>query len=104
RHILRRARTYSSQPRFNSTHVHSSHNTPAALPPRPYTFHIGASWAGKPDYDTPELKKVPFSPDTLIGSWRDRTLSRNSKGKVGKQALEPGEDFFFIQDVRVPAL
>lgn len=111
RQILRRVPTSLLQARFTAspaTHAESadgsSKSTTTSLPPRPYTFHIGASWAGKPEYPTIGLRKVPFPPDTLIGSWRDQTLSRNSKaiGTLGTQSLDPGEDFFFIQEVRFP--
>lgn len=63
--------------------------------PRPYSFYIGASWAGKPV--EPGLKKrhVSFAPDSLVGAWRDKTLSR-PKSVVSKDA---GEDFFYVQEV-----
>lgn len=63
---------------------------------RPYTFHLGASWAGKPE-DPTLAPKVPFPPDTLIGSWRDKMLDREKRAK----SIDAGEDFFFIQEVRV---
>ncbi|KDR81603.1 hypothetical protein GALMADRAFT_59131 [Galerina marginata CBS 339.88] len=72
------------------------------LPPRPYTFHIGASWAGKPPH-AKDMKKVPFPPDTLIGAWRDRTLGWKGKGsenRATQMVVDPGEDFFFVQEVR----
>jgi protein phosphatase PTC7 len=61
---------------------------------RPYTFHIGASWAGKPA-DSNKIPKVPFPPESLIGNWRDKTLSL-PKAAGTKDA---GEDFFFVQEV-----
>lgn len=64
---------------------------------RPYTFHIGASWAGKPVHPD-DMKKVPFPPDTTIGAWRDKTLGI-SKDKGMIHRIDPGEDFFFIQEV-----
>lgn len=64
--------------------------------PRPYTFHLGASWAGKPE-DPTLAPKVPFPPDTLIGSWRDKMLDRKKRAK----SVDAGEDFFFIQEVRI---
>ena len=64
--------------------------------PRPYRFHVGASWAGKPpDPRGPRVKSVPFPPDSPIGKWRDLTLSRPNPG-AGRHI---GEDFFYIQDV-----
>ncbi|KAI0831284.1 protein serine/threonine phosphatase 2C [Trametes gibbosa] len=64
---------------------------------RPYRFHVGASWAGKPhDPREPRVKTSPFSPDTAIGQWRDLMLSRpNAPG-----GTDIGEDFFYIQDMR----
>lgn len=61
---------------------------------RPYTFHIGASWAGKAP-DSVELQKVPFPSDGLIGAWRDKTLAQGQAAR-GRDA---GEDFFFVQEV-----
>ncbi|KAG5652744.1 hypothetical protein H0H81_003885 [Sphagnurus paluster] len=62
--------------------------------PRPYTFHIGASWAGKSGPDVP--LHVPFPSDSVVGAWRDQTLawpkSVRSRGT--------GQDFLFVQDVR----
>lgn len=63
--------------------------------PRPYTFHIGASWAGKAEEQT-RLKKVPFPADGLLGTWRDQTLARPKAVK----SQDAGEDFFYIQEVR----
>ena len=78
RQILRKT------PRFRSL---------ATLAPRPYTFHIAASWAGKAE--DRRIRKVPFPPDTPIGTWRDKMLSR-PKSAYNHDA---GEDFFFIQEV-----
>ena len=70
--------------------------TTASSLPRPYRFHVGASWAGKPpDPRGPRVKSVPFPPDSPIGKWRDLTLSRPNPG-AGRHI---GEDFFYIQDV-----
>ncbi|CAA7271708.1 unnamed protein product [Cyclocybe aegerita] len=72
--------------------------TPPTPPHRPYTFHIGASWAGKPAdpmYQMPK-EKVPFPPDTLIGAWRDKTLTRPRSVR----SADAGEDFFFVQEMR----
>jgi len=62
---------------------------------RPYTFHLGVSWAGKPEDPALEAK-IPFPPDTLIGAWRDRMLMHPKSVK----SVDAGEDFFFIQRVR----
>jgi protein phosphatase PTC7 len=68
----------------------------STIPPAPpYTFHIGASWAGKRD-DSSKKIKTSFPPDTLIGSWRDKTLSRPK----AVRSQDAGEDFFFVQEMR----
>ncbi|KAI0336514.1 protein serine/threonine phosphatase 2C [Cubamyces sp. BRFM 1775] len=72
--------------------------------PRPYRFHVGASWAGKPhDPRGPRVKTSPFPPDSPIGKWRDQMLSKPN-APAGKHI---GEDFFYVQDLVtlcVPAL
>ena len=90
RHIL--SKTPRSRLRFYS----SSSSIPQihATSPRPYTFHIGASWAGKPDDDHMRIKAA-FPPDTVIGTWRDKTLSRPK----AVRSRDAGEDFFFVQEV-----
>ena len=55
-----------------------------------YTFHIGTSWAAKPN-DPLVRSRAPFPPDTVIGAWRDRMIARRK--------MDPGEDFFFVQEV-----
>ncbi|TFY72702.1 hypothetical protein EVG20_g301 [Dentipellis fragilis] len=68
--------------------------------PRPYRFHIGASWQAKPP-DPPSKRHPianntePFAPDSPIGIWRDKTLSRPKAGS----SKSAGEDFFYIEDV-----
>ncbi|KAL0946909.1 hypothetical protein HGRIS_013070 [Hohenbuehelia grisea] len=75
----------------------STSNSASANVRRPYTFHIGASWAGKPPDPTINRDKmIPFPPDSVIGKWRDRTLAR-PKSVLSKDA---GEDFFFVQEMR----
>jgi protein phosphatase PTC7 len=39
---------------------------------------------------------IPFAPDSVIGSWRDETLSR-PKAVPSRDA---GEDFFYVQEMR----
>ena len=80
----------TSRSRLHRSYSHSS----PVLAPRPYTFHIGASWAGKHD-DNPKKVKAAFPPDTLIGTWRDKTLSRPK----AVRSQDAGEDFFFVQEV-----
>ncbi|KAJ3545167.1 hypothetical protein NMY22_g2549 [Coprinellus aureogranulatus] len=74
--------------------IYSSNNRRHAR--RPYEFHIGCSYAGKPEDPTEKLRKVPFPPDTLIGGWRDKMLAW-PKSVPFRSA---GEDFFFVQEVR----
>jgi hypothetical protein len=62
---------------------------------RPYKFHVGASWAGKPTEWGPKRLHIPFAPESVIGSWRDETLSR-PKAVPSRDA---GEDFFYVQEV-----
>lgn len=81
-----RLRSYSTSSSIPPIHAPTS--------PRPYTFHIGASWAGKRDND-PMRKKAAFPPDTVIGTWRDKTLSRPK----AVRSRDAGEDFFFVQEV-----
>lgn len=86
--------TYSTK-----TESTSSQTTQIPIPhdaPRPYTFHIGASWAAKPN-DPLVKSRVPFPADTLVGSWRDKQLSKGSRKKT--KVRDAGEDFFFIQEV-----
>ncbi|KAJ8463516.1 hypothetical protein ONZ51_g10208 [Trametes cubensis] len=65
--------------------------------PRPYRFHVGTSWAGKPhDPRGPRVKSSPFPPDSPIGKWRDQMLSKPN-APAGKHI---GEDFFYVQDMR----
>jgi len=67
---------------------------------RPYTFHIGASWAAKPDDPFVLRSRSPYPSDTAIGSWRDRMLTRKFAGSsVSSRKGDPGEDFLFVQQV-----
>lgn len=89
--LARQISRRTSRSRFLSTAVTDSEHAPS----RPYTFHIGASWAGKPQ-DPTLAPKVPFPSDTLVGSWRDKTLKHPKSVK----SVDAGEDFFFVQQVR----
>jgi protein phosphatase PTC7 len=94
-HILARrilSKTCRSRLRFHSN-FSSIPQIHATTSPRPYTFHIGVSWAGKPH--DPKDKKNPFPLDTTIGTWRDKTLSRPKAVK----SRNAGDDFFFVQEV-----
>lgn len=77
-----------AQARFQST----------APPPRPYKFHIGASFAGKPPHphDLPKSPNTGFLNDNPIALWRDDTLRRRKT----VESTSAGEDFFYVQEVR----
>jgi hypothetical protein len=69
---------------------------------RPYRFHLGASWAGKPpDWHQKSKKKAAkelgFPAETEIGRWRAGELARFAFGAKGRQ---PGEDFFYASSMR----
>ena len=57
---------------------------------------MGASWAGKNGADI----DIPFPADSAVGAWRDRTLGRPKAVK----SQNCGQDFFFVQDVRMSTL
>lgn len=71
--------------------------------PRPYYFHVGASWAGKPD-EKPTFPRrgrkttmSGFRQDTDIGRWTRQSLSQFTSPA---RERSPGEDFFYVQEVR----
>jgi hypothetical protein len=75
---------------------------------RPFRFHVGASWAGKPPEPMPSRRRRKgasspreqqqgFAPDSNIGRWRTSMLSRFAVGAKGR---ELGEDAFYVGDVR----
>ncbi len=66
----------------------------ATVSQRPYEFHIGASWAGKPE-PPGQRPKVPFPANGLIGAWRDKMLAL----RQDTLTQDAGEDFLFIQQV-----
>ncbi|KAF5380829.1 hypothetical protein D9615_003946 [Tricholomella constricta] len=72
----------------------STRRAMSSVPPRPYKFHIGASWAGKPGPEEP--LQMPFPADGIVGAWRDRTLAWPKTVK----SPDIGQDFFFVQDMR----
>ncbi|TEB36336.1 hypothetical protein FA13DRAFT_1752913 [Coprinellus micaceus] len=87
RQLLRKSRSLN---RFQANRIASARHHVK----RPYEFHIGCSYAGKPEDPTDKLRKVPFPEDTLIGGWRDKMLAW-PKGVPFNTA---GEDFFFVQE------
>ncbi|KAI0699720.1 protein serine/threonine phosphatase 2C [Cytidiella melzeri] len=73
------------------------HSRPMSSLPRPYRFHIGASWAGKAvDPRGRQLNTKPLGKDHPVAIWREHVLSRPNGGG-GKHI---GEDFFYIQEMR----
>jgi hypothetical protein len=77
-------------------------STPA---PRPYYFHVGASWAGKPPEEPRARRRKPkpaalagsgFAPDSPLGRWKSELLASFGEGP---KMRDPGEDFFYVQEV-----
>lgn len=72
-----------------------------ASSPRPYKFHLAASWAGKPAVEEKKpIKRVPFPADHPVGIWRDQMLTRKPGTATEVWYPNAGEDFFFVQEVR----
>lgn len=63
---------------------------------RPFQFHIGASFAGKPAHPNEKPPKNARFPDGQLKEWRDKMLQW-PKGIVSTQA---GHDFFYVQEMR----
>jgi protein phosphatase PTC7 len=63
--------------------------------PRPYRFHVCANWQSAPGV---KQRSAPFPPDTAVGKWRDLVLTWPRPGF----SKTPGEDFFYVQEVRAP--
>ncbi|KIY70893.1 protein serine/threonine phosphatase 2C [Cylindrobasidium torrendii FP15055 ss-10] len=71
-----------------------------ASSPRPYKFHLAASWAGKPTVEEKKpIKRVPFPADHPIGKWRDQMLTRKPGTATEVWYPNAGEDFFFVQEM-----
>ncbi|KAI0273621.1 phosphatase 2C-like domain-containing protein [Gloeopeniophorella convolvens] len=68
----------------------------ASSMPRQYRFHVCANWAGAPPEHTMKKRGTPFPPDSPVGVWRDRSLTWPRSGF----SKTPGEDFFFVQEMR----
>lgn len=74
------------------TFLHTASNMP-----RPYRFHVCASWLSSPPEHGMKKRSVPFPADSPIGIWRDISLTWPRPGK----SKTPGEDFFYVQEVRI---
>jgi protein phosphatase PTC7 len=70
----------------------------ATTPTRPFTFHVGASFVGKPAHPEDKPPKTKGFPEGPIKQWRDQTLAW-PKGLISTQA---GHDFFYVQEVGSP--
>lgn len=70
----------------------------SAAPHRPYRFHVGASFAGKPNHDRKDqlIAQIKFPETSQVAQWaRDQW---NIPGKLMPNA-DPGQDAFFIQEL-----
>src|ERR1700761_4573879 len=67
--------------------------------PRPFKFHFGVSYAGKPaDSDLVQARqRGRFAATSPVGKWRDNMLKQRNKSV---QSADAGQDFFYIQEVR----
>lgn len=69
----------------------------ASTMPRPYRFHVCANWLSAPPEHGMKKRGVPFPADSPVGIWRDLSLTWPRPG----HSKTPGEDFFYVQEVRV---
>jgi hypothetical protein len=87
--------------KYRHRHTVSSRRTFTSLPQpttslRPFTFHVGASFIGKPVMnDDPLPVSKPFPSDHPIVAFRDKMLAWPRE----VPSEEAGHDFFFVQDV-----
>ena len=65
---------------------------------RPFKFHVGVSFLGKPQQRDDKYTPGQVFPDGPLKEWRDNALAW-SKGLLSTSA---GHDFYFVQDVRAP--
>lgn len=94
---------------FSTTIAHRSHQhtsgsrrryfasaSQPTSPPRPFTFHVGVSFIGKPvmNEDPPPIQK-PFPTGHPVVAFRDKMLGWPKE----VPSDEAGHDFFFVQDV-----
>ena len=67
---------------------------------RPFKFHVGVSFLGKPQQRDDKYMQGQVFPDGPLKEWRDHALAWN-KGLLSTSA---GHDFYFVQEVRAPRL
>ncbi|KAG8805454.1 hypothetical protein FS842_002845 [Serendipita sp. 407] len=63
---------------------------------RPFKFHVGASFVGKPAHPDDKPPKTAGFPDGPLKQWRDKTLEW-PKGIASDQS---GHDFFYVQEMK----
>ena len=66
---------------------------------RPFKFHVGVSFLGKPQQRDDKYTPGQVFPDGPLKEWRDHALTW-SKGLLSTSA---GHDFYFVQEVRAPS-
>ncbi|KAF9512804.1 hypothetical protein BS47DRAFT_1330125 [Hydnum rufescens UP504] len=80
-----------------STVVHSRRLALSASQPRPYAFHVGVGFMGKPEGDElrhPYISR-PFPPTHPVIPFRERMLAWKKDSVSGSA----GQDFFYVQEV-----
>ena len=65
---------------------------------RPFKFHVGVSFLGKPQQRNDKYTQGQIFPDGPLKEWRDHGLEW-SKGLLSTSA---GHDFYFVQEVCTP--
>jgi len=63
---------------------------------RPFKFHVGVSFLGKPQQRDDKYTQGQVFPDGPLKEWRDNALTW-SKGLLSTSA---GHDFYFVEPVR----
>lgn len=87
---------------FSSCGLRRGLSTAVSSPPRAFKFHIGASFAGKPENSRgqlPEEQTRLFESTSPIGIWKENTMRR----KKSVKSTSAGDDFFFVQEVSLEA-
>jgi hypothetical protein len=86
-HVANNARTYST-------------DVPG-LKTRPYTFHVGVAYAGKPPARS-KRRLAAFPSDHRILEWKNEMLAYPWKTGYGPNHVrkDAGEDFYYVQEVR----